>query len=108
MGGYFQSANTAQAGYEAAGFGHGEAGNGWGFAEEMRQRMGDEFEPDAQFMEESWTLGLAAAAESWRARRHGGDGQRGSAGVCAGERVVCGDAAVGECRGFGDRRAAVG
>jgi DnaJ-domain-containing protein 1 len=72
MGGYFQSANTAQAGYEAAGFGHGEAGNGWGFAEEMRQRMGDEFEPDAQFMEESWTLGLAAAAESWRARRHGG------------------------------------
>jgi DnaJ-domain-containing protein 1 len=34
--------------------------------------MGEEFEPDAQFMEESWTLGVAAAAESWRARRQGG------------------------------------
>ncbi len=37
-------------------------------------RMGVEFEPDAQFMEESWTLGVAAAAESWRTRR--GDVQR--------------------------------
>jgi DnaJ-domain-containing protein 1 len=72
MGGYFQSASTAQAGYKAAGFGRGEAGDGWGFAEEMRLRMGDEFEPDAQFMEESWTLGVAAAAENWRARRQGG------------------------------------
>jgi len=72
MGGYFQSANTAQVGYEAAGFARGEGGDGWGFAEEIRQRMGEEFEPDAQFMEESWTLGVAAATESWRARRQRG------------------------------------
>jgi DnaJ-like protein len=72
MGGYFQSASTAQAGYEAAGFARGEAADGWGFAEEIRQRMGEEFEPDARFMEESWTMGVDAAEESFRARRQGG------------------------------------
>ena len=66
MGGQFQS---AQAGYEAAaGF---DAAGAEGFAAQMRQLMGEDFEPDSRFLEESWTMGVAAAAESWRARRQG-------------------------------------
>jgi DnaJ-domain-containing protein 1 len=33
--------------------------------------MGEEFEPDSQFMEESWTMGVAAAEQSFRERREG-------------------------------------
>jgi len=55
----------------AAGIGADGVGSGWGFAEEMRRRMGEGFEPDARFMEESWTMGVDAAEESFRARREG-------------------------------------
>jgi DnaJ-domain-containing protein 1 len=75
MGGYVGSADAAQGYAETAEFARGEAG--WGFAEEVRRRMGEGFEPDAQFMEESWTLGVGAAAESWRARRGGAVRERG-------------------------------
>jgi DnaJ-domain-containing protein 1 len=59
VGGYFQSASEP-----------GPA-EGWGFAEEVRRRMGEGFEPDARFMEESWTMGVDGAEQSFRARREG-------------------------------------
>jgi DnaJ-domain-containing protein 1 len=68
MGGYFQSAYASA--FEQAEHA-GEAAEGWGFAEELRRRMGEEFEPDSQFMEESWTMGVDRAAEGFRARREG-------------------------------------
>jgi DnaJ-domain-containing protein 1 len=59
VGGYFQSVSEP-----------GQAA-GWGFAEEVGRRMGEGFEPDARFMEESWTMGVDAAEQSFRARREG-------------------------------------
>ena len=39
------------------------------FADEMQQLFGAEFDPDPQFLEESWTLGIPAAAENLHRRR---------------------------------------
>jgi DnaJ-domain-containing protein 1 len=38
------------------------------FAQELNQLLGDDFEPDPLFLEESWTLGVPAALENWRDR----------------------------------------
>jgi hypothetical protein len=48
--------------------GHGGSG-GSRFAQEIQQAMGEDFELDPQFLEESWTLGVAAATESWQRRQ---------------------------------------
>ena len=71
MDGQFQSAQAGYAAYEAvAGFDRA-AVEGWGFAGDIQRRMGEDFEPDARFLEESWTLGVEAAAENLRLRRDG-------------------------------------
>jgi len=44
-------------------------GQGWQFAHQIQQLMGDDFEPDTLFLEESWALGVPAAIESWELRR---------------------------------------
>jgi len=46
-----------------------DAGQGARFAQEIQQAMGEDFELDPQFLEESWTLGMAAAKESWQRRQ---------------------------------------
>jgi DnaJ-domain-containing protein 1 len=38
------------------------------FAQELNQLLGDEFEPDSVFLEESWTLGVPAALANWHER----------------------------------------
>ncbi len=38
------------------------------FARELNQLLGDDFEPDSLFLEESWTMGVPAALENWRER----------------------------------------
>ena len=43
----------------------------WRFADQIQQLLGDNFEPDTLFLEESWTLGISAAIESWQRRRQG-------------------------------------
>jgi hypothetical protein len=45
------------------------AGQGVRFAQEIQQAMGEDFELDPLFLEESWTLGVAAATESWQRRQ---------------------------------------
>jgi hypothetical protein len=53
--------------------GYGETGRDTGqgvrFAQEIQQAMGEDFELDPQFLEESWTVGVAAATESWQRRQ---------------------------------------
>src|ERR1035441_10081356 len=39
------------------------------FADDIQQLFGDAFDPDPLFLEESWTLGIPAAAENLRRRR---------------------------------------
>src|ERR1035438_4871649 len=39
------------------------------FADDIQQLFGDDFDPDPLFLEESWTLGIPAAAENLH-RRH--------------------------------------
>lgn len=41
----------------------------WPFANDMQQLLGADFEPDATFLEECWTVGAAAAMENWQDRR---------------------------------------
>jgi len=41
----------------------------WQFVNDFEQLIGDSFEPDPLFFEESWTLGASAAAENLRQRR---------------------------------------
>jgi DnaJ-domain-containing protein 1 len=43
----------------------------WQFADQIQHLVGDDFEPDTLFLEESWTLGVPAAIESWQRRRRG-------------------------------------
>ena len=39
------------------------------FADNMQQLLGEDFDPDALFLEESWSLGIPAAAENLHRRR---------------------------------------
>lgn len=39
------------------------------FTNHMQQLMGADFEPDPLFLEETWRLGMPAAAENWHRRR---------------------------------------
>jgi DnaJ domain len=75
MGGYFGSAYAEQPAQQqytaAAGLGRDAQPEAQNFAEQLRQRMGEEFQPDTRFMEETWTMGIDAAAENWRTRRQG-------------------------------------
>jgi hypothetical protein len=48
-----------------------DSDEGWALARQMRQLLGEDFDPDTLFLEESWTLGVPAAIESWRRRRVG-------------------------------------
>jgi len=39
------------------------------FVDEMQRLMGDDFEPDAQLLEESWSRGAPVAMQNWSRRR---------------------------------------
>jgi hypothetical protein len=43
----------------------------WQFVDDFHGRMGDDSEPDPLFFVETWTLGMTAAVENFKQRRHG-------------------------------------
>lgn len=53
------------------GFGLPATAQDWQFADQIQHLVGDNFAPDTLFLEESWTLGVPAAIESWQRRRQG-------------------------------------
>jgi hypothetical protein len=48
-----------------------QPGRAWQFVDDFQGRMGDDSEPDPLFFVETWTLGMAAAIENFKQRRHG-------------------------------------